>query len=42
MKLPPATTAADRIVALLDRWLSAWIARSEARRPSVELRQRYY
>lgn len=30
------------IHALLDRWIAAWIARSEARWRTLELRQRYY
>lgn len=46
----PAATAPARPVEpapsghrpLFDRWFSAWVARSEARWRTVELRQRYY
>jgi len=41
MKLPLVPRSIS-LHALLDRWLSAWIARSEARWRTVELRQRYF
>lgn len=41
MKLPPVPTPIW-LGPLLDRWFSAWIARSEARWRTLELRQRYY
>ena len=41
MKLPLVRTP-FLLRPLLERWFSAWIARTEARWHSAELRQRYY
>lgn len=44
---PSAAMRADNLESgalrtLLERWFSAWVARSEARWATVELRHRYY